>query len=58
MQIFKMGDTSVCHPLIYGSFLDDTLVHHLPGEAFRILLEITVGRSSHSVQDLVADFWW
>ena len=31
-QILKMNDASVRHLPLYVSFLDDSIVHHLPGK--------------------------
>ena len=35
--IFKMDDVLVSHPPVYISFLDDSLVRHLPGKVLRVM---------------------
>ena len=35
-QIFKMDDTSVCHPPVYVSFWDDSPVRHPSGKVLSI----------------------
>ena len=47
-QIFKMDDASVHHQPVYVSFLNDSLVHHLPRKVLRqVRIYVTLEMSNY-----------
>ena len=45
VQIFKMDDSSVSHQPVYVSYLDDSLMRHLPGKVLTIHEQFCISKS-------------